>query len=163
MKKVRYAIGALGAAPAIAFMTPTAHAASAATGAANTGKAGKSVSLIHAKMAQPDVTCGTSKFARSSSSRHNFSARVDYQGSGCIAIVSGSLSVKVTGLQMRVRLYSIHGTRTHQYLDDHTYYNIYGSPGWSIMPNVHAHQACEALVLDGTTSSVEFGPICETF
>lgn len=162
MKKVRYAIGALGAAPTMALMMPTANAATVAP-AAHTEKTGKSVSLNHStlgKTAQSNVICGFSKRATAVSTRGEFNGRVQYQGSGCVASVFGVLNHHQTGLSMRTRLYSINGTRVYQnYVKGEELSD--GTTHWSTSPNHHAHQACEALVLNGT-NTVEYGPICET-
>lgn len=154
MKKVRYAIGALGAVPALGLMMPTANAAAAVTH--TPGKAGKTVSLEHSKMARVD-TCGSGH--HKTASKGIFEGEVFYSGS-CMHETEGILGKAQTGLTMRTRLYSVNGTKNYSHF-----------VGGSIVGNATFffdkvskvdHEACEALVANSNHTDVKYGPVCET-
>jgi hypothetical protein len=154
MKKVRYVIGAVGAAPALGLMMPAAKATAAVTHPAK--NAAKTVSLA------PDQTCGSNKIQGVFSANGRFHGAFTYSGVNCIHRQYASLNFAKTGLTERVRYYSGGGGLEHSaYLGG----KIFHSPSytfWSSYPNFNAHKVCEALVLNGNHKSVKYGPLCET-
>jgi hypothetical protein len=117
VKKVRYAIGAAGLAPALGLMTPAA--AGATSVAPHQPKAAKTVSLAQLR---PDLACvGVQHTSRKSS----FSGSINYSTGPKFCHVSGfySHSRPANHISMRIRLYH-HGTsapfRT-TYVPEHDY------------------------------------------
>jgi len=156
MKKVRYAIGALGAAPALGLMIPAANAT--ATTSHAPGNAGKTVSLQHAN--RPLVNCGHNHTKYAQSARKLFEAGIGYSGTLCVESQWGELLKFQTGLTERVRFYSTGG-----YLERTTWQagkDIDNQYTWfSSLPNSYAHEVCEALVANGNHNDVKYGPLCE--
>jgi len=152
MKKVRYVIGAVGAAPALGLMMPAVNATAAVTHPAK--NAAKTVPLA--------PTCGSNKIQGIFSANGHFHGAFTYSGVNCIHRQYASLNFAKKGLTERVRFYSGGGglERT-AYLGG----KIAHSPSntlWSSYPNFNAHKVCEALVLNGNHNSVKYGPLCET-
>jgi hypothetical protein len=157
MKKVRYyAVGALGAVPALGLMTPAANAAT--TVAHSPKSAAKTVSLKHiATPSNPLVTCGTTNSKTGSGNGlHGF---ILYQNH-CVRYQEAHINHGQTGLTERVRYYSAGGGRIHQSRLAGVISG--GKTFFSDSPNVTgAYKVCQALVFNGT-STVAYGPTCET-
>jgi hypothetical protein len=163
VKKVRYAIGALGAAPALGFMAVPANAASAATHSAH--RAGKTVSLTHVRVA-PSINLQLCSISHSPNGKDGIFEGIAYSdtsgvptGSHCYHETEGLLDKPQTGLVMRTRLYSVHGAK-----------NFSKFVGGSIITNATYffdqvslidHEACEALVSANHHSKVKYGPVCD--
>jgi hypothetical protein len=165
MKKVRLAIGAvgaIGAAPALGLL-PAGNAAAAALPTGNTAAAathtpastGKTV-VLHGKNA-PDFTCTD---ARKLSGYANGMYGAYYSSGGYTACAtSASIGIEKTGLAERVRYWfeGIQVGGTH-----------YVTPGYflaghTIFSSDEIHSAtsvCEALVNEATLA-VKYGPVCE--
>jgi hypothetical protein len=150
MKKVRYALGALGVAPALGLLAPAANAAPAQAHAPKTPV--KTVSL---RNGTPLIVCGATN-AKNGSANH-LHAHVTYQGH-CVHFQSGYITHSQNSLTERVRFYNSVGTRIAQT-------KIPGHQGggrttFKSSPNVtDVYKICEALVANGT-SSVNYGPVC---
>ncbi len=166
MKKVRYAIGALGAAPAVALMMPAANAANAANataGAAHAGKTVKFVSLTHVKGAPLATSCDVDHTHNSSSGMRGY---ISYDPvSGCIGFVEGHrYNSDHVSRQMRVRFY-----RSGTVGPASTYYrngvihsgNDSITYKWSPNVAVGVTMVCEAIVSD-PFHGVVAGPLCQT-
>jgi hypothetical protein len=150
MKKVRLAIGAIGAAPAIGLIMPAGNAAAAA--AHTPANAGKIVRLQGSNA--PDYTCTDG--IKSSTVGNGMYGAIFYSG-GALCGQSASVGVEKDGLAERVRnwvdgdlvstKYVIPGT----FVDGHT--DFYSSDIRS------AAEVCLAIVNEGTLA-VEYGPVC---
>ena len=158
MKKVRYAIGAAGVAPALGLMIPAANAATTVAHAPK--NPAKTVSFEHGN--KPDVKCGSNKIQGVFSANGRFHGAVNFSGVNCIHAQWASLNFAKTGLTERTRFYSGNGT-----LERTTYQagRIFHSPTytfWSSVPNLNALRVCQALVLNSNHNTVKYGPLCYT-
>jgi hypothetical protein len=156
VKKVRFAIGAAGLAPAIGLLMPAANAA--ATTAHTPKKAVKKVSVQHINgRVRPDA-CGTEHHV---SVQGRLRELVDYStgGGGCINSVHGILSLDRTGLEMRTRVYTVAGgSRVFQnYVHGNAFFT---GTSFNTAVNKHGSQVCIALVQSTHHSKVNFGPVC---
>jgi len=151
MKKVRYAIGAIGMAPALAL--PLNHAATAKPHAA--GKASKRVSLAAAlrpdNPAAPDVSCfhqaRDSNRASSADILHLFA---DWDGHDCVFAARGSRHGNPGVVQpsaMRVRLRSHpNGMVVYSKVDTFTSHPSFSSYNWTVSKINHSGtQLCIAI------------------
>jgi hypothetical protein len=169
MKKVRYALGAIGVTPVLGLVLPgTAVAASHAP-----KKAATTVSLEHGKIVRPDATC-TGHTAADGASR-NFHFEVWHTGStGCVGGVNASLTnTAASGLVLRTRAYSINslGIKTN-WLSDYTGGTMFCTDGTSCSiayyQGIHQiranrEQVCEAIVYADDLTRVLRGPKCVSF
>jgi hypothetical protein len=156
MKRVRYAIGALGMAPALGLMIPAAAHAAATAPQAPQG-AGKTVSLE--QRTSPLVTCGNGHYKTTLNNANNFRGTIHYSGT-CIRSQQAVLYFSKKGLTERTRFYSGGGT-----LERTTWqagHIFRGFTSWYSLPNMYAHEVCEALVLNSNHNTVKYGPDCET-
>jgi hypothetical protein len=155
MKKVRYAIGALGVAPTLGLMMPTANAVAAVTH--SPGKASKTVSLEHSKVPRID-TCGHGHSKHGN--KGSFEGIVYYSSGKCMHETEGILGKRQAGLSMRTRLYSANGTKNYSHfvggseIGSATYF-------FDVVNRVDT-MACEALTSQGPNHTVKYGPVCET-
>jgi hypothetical protein len=155
MKKVRYALGAVGAVPALGLMLPAANAMPAAPHV--TKGASKTVSLGHGS--RPLVGCGHghTKYTQ----KGPLGGQIGYSGTTCIHSQWAILYKKQTGLTERARFYSGGG-----YLERTTWQagkiSTSHTTFFSSVPNLNARQVCEALVANGNHNDVKYGPVCET-
>jgi len=168
MKKVRLAIGAVGAAPALGLMVP--GAAVAATHAP--AKTAKTVSLKHSKMA-PDTGCTGTERAR----KHASSLYISVwhtPSTGCIGGVSALFSNHgSTGLHLRTRVYTISqlGTKTKVFSNyiGGTIHKGGGNTNITYYQGIHKeygeyqHQVCEAITTGSHNSLPITGAVCVTF
>jgi hypothetical protein len=155
MKKVRLAIGAvgaIGAAPALGLMMPAGNAAAAA--AHTPASSGKTVVLQDRNA--PDFTCTDAR--KLSAYAHGMYGAYYSSGGYTACAQSASIGIEKTGLAERVRywfegiLVGTHYVTPGYFLAGHT---IFSSD------NTHsATSVCEALVNEGTLA-VEYGPVCE--
>lgn len=153
MKKVRYAIGAVGIAPALGLMM--APAANAATAAPHTAKdAGKTVSLELGRT--PLLNCSGAHYA--SDFNNGMSGAIRFTGS-CVRSQEAQIHHSQKGLTERVRFYSIHGTRVRETWQAGNIFR--GFTSWHSVPNTRAHEVCEALVANSNHANVKYGPACE--
>lgn len=159
MKKVRYAIGVLGVAPALAlpFTPGTAMAAHVS------GSPGKRVTLTADQhVAAPAVTC-FHQADHSARDTTRFAAEfVDWDGADCVFGVRGSYDSNGTGFAMRVRAYSHpNGARVYSNVDS-ARTNKGTSESWVRFVNREAGQVCVAIVARSNHNSVAFsgGPMC---
>jgi hypothetical protein len=161
VKKVWYALGAAGLAPAVGLAIPATTAAAAV----HPPKAkAKAVSLQHVvgHETKPDLTCG-SAFA---SYVHDGDLRlgVFWSSFACIHGVQGILNHRQVKLDMRTRIYSYPG-------GPRVYSNYVGGyipptqsyTGFSKDPNVYGEQVCIALVESSHHSHVDYGPTCWSY
>jgi hypothetical protein len=155
MKRVRYAIGAVGIAPALGLMM--VPAANAATAAPHTAKdAGKTVSLQHGRT--PFLNCGGGTTTSNLAASDQLYGYIRHSGL-CVHSQQAIIYHSQKGLTERVRFYSIHGAlvRTtwqagHIFRGFTSFYSI---------PNTTAHQVCEVLVANSNHNNVKYGPACE--
>lgn len=154
MKKVRYAVGAVGLLPAAGLLAPTATAASTQPSATT----GKSVRLLHR------VTVAAPCNARNAhSSSHFIRGYISYsRDNGCIGFVEGHFYHSADSqTELRVRFYAggvqvgptryVHGT-IHR---SHTSVTYKSSP---FVKSIQ--QACEAIVFSSTHGQIT-GAVCE--
>jgi hypothetical protein len=151
MKKVRYALGALGMAPAaLGLLVPAANAATAQPQAPKHPV--KTVSLRNDAL----IVCGSG--SSKTGSGNGLHAIVKYQGH-CVHFQSAHINIEHNSLTERIRFYNSVGGRIQQN-------KIGGHQGggrttFKSSPNITGvYQICEALVLNGT-SKVVYGPACE--
>ncbi len=154
MKKVNYAIGAVGLVSGFGLVMP-ATVAVAGT-AVKVTKPHKKVSHIQNI---PALTCGGNHTRSASANRFANITLYSNGGGGCINSVLGTLSINSTGLQMRTRVYN-HGTRVFENF-------VHGSAlgprtTFKTRVNVHGNQTCAALVNSQNHAQVKYGPECLT-
>lgn len=166
MKRVRYVLGAVGAAPALGLMMPNAaatvdHAPKGST---------KTVSLAHSKMELSGCTGTDRSTGAGGPPGHSLVESAFHTPStGCIGGARGTILPKSTGLDMRTRVYSIVGTTKTK-----VYSNFVGgtikSKSTTWWQGIHRifggskQQVCGAIVSASHHSAPpRFGPACVTF
>jgi hypothetical protein len=153
MKKVRYAIGAVGIAPALGLMM--VPAANAATAVPHTAKdAGKTVSLELGRT--PLLNCSG---AHAASNVNNGLNGYIYHTGSCVRSQQAILYHSQKGLTERIRFYSIHGARVRETWQPGAIFR--GFTSFHSVPNIKAHEVCEALVANSNHANVKYGPACE--
>lgn len=162
MKKVRYALGAVGLAPAIGVLATAPSAAAAGTVPAGSAK---TVSLQHFfAPATPDITCGSPSITPAHRSTHGLRLQVGHSLS-CIHRVVGEISTDRTGLEMRTQVYSTKGGALIFQNFVHGSADIFNdTTTFSAFPNAFGTEVCIALV-ESTHHSVivnNWGPNCRT-
>jgi hypothetical protein len=165
VKKVRYALGAIGIAPVIGMVMPVPTATAATRVPVKTAKR---VSLLDARgRTVPDLTCHSPHVTSPHRSIHGLRIQVGYSNgdSGCIAQVHGEISTAKTGLEMRTRVYSVPGGS--QVFQNYVHGDasiLGGYTAFSTKPNVHGEQVCIALVESKHHSVIvdSYGPVCQT-
>ncbi len=161
MKKVRYAIGAIGAVPALGLvMTPAAHAAPAHAQAAQPARdAAKRVSLTQTGATggvTPAITCGTANTATATA--NGLHALDKYTGT-CVHWQQAWISHSQTGLTEHVQFYSRYGTRIYQAWRNGTIFVT--TSFWSTANIAGATRVCQTLVANANHADVKYGPVCE--
>jgi len=160
VKKVCYAIGAVGIAPTLGLVTPAATAAATVTH--NPGGTGKTVSFRQDRDGvRPMLNCGRTHHAYVVSPKADISGSIYWSGTNCVNQVGAFLYKRQTGLTMRVRFYSGDGALEYTAWDDNGTIG-FTSTSWDSTANVYAHKVCEALVANGNHNDVEYGGSCET-
>jgi len=162
MKRVRYALSAIGIAPVIGLPMPMAHAAAAVT---HSPKVAKTVSLVHNRTHTGLAATCSSFYSpkKRSDSPHNLTERVYYdQPAGeldCVAHVKGSIADHTASREMRTRIYSHPGgNRTFQGFHSGTI--LANETSFNSYPNARGDQVCIAIVSESFHSIVRAGPIC---
>ena len=160
MKRVRYAIGAIGVAPALGLMMPAANAA--ATVPQAPGSAGKTVSLQHRLAAQPVplVNCASGRRQDATSTHGYMTASIAYSHR-CINCQYVGLAKTQTGLTERTRFYSYKGALERTTWQEGHIHQLGGYTSFQSYPNLNGYEVCEALVANGNHNDVKYGPICE--
>jgi hypothetical protein len=156
MKKVRYAIGAAGVAPALGLMIPAANAATTVTHAPK--QATKTVSLAHGTI--PLLTCHATHSKHALSAHANLDGTIWWSGALCVHEQQAFLYKHQTGLTERVRYYS--GGGALEYTGWQAGHLGFTSTSFSSHPSIYAHEVCQALVLNTNHNTVKYGPVCET-
>jgi hypothetical protein len=172
MKKVRYAIGAVGVAPILCLAAVPTVNADAATGRVP-ARSTKTVSLRHSRShAAPEVICGQnfSKKLRRTTAPF-FTEKVFYSptagGGDCISTALGSIQKDQTKLEMRTRVYiQPGGTRefsnyVHGIINPNV--STHWTAGVGYDDATHKPQVCIAVVSQSFHSIVDYGPICINF
>lgn len=163
MKKVRYALGAVGLVPAVGLTMP-AQAAAAATVHAP-ARTAKTVSMQHTgHRLVPNLTCHSPSVTPAHTSTHGLRLQVGHSGS-CIAQDVGFIGVGHTGLEMRTRVYSFAGGAQVFQNYVHGTEGIFGSNTEFVAhPNVFGSEVCIALVESTHHSKIvnNWGPNCRT-
>jgi hypothetical protein len=159
MKKVRYAIGAVGAAPALGLLIPAANAAVPAVQTAQ-GNVGKTVSVRHHDGKTPQVNCGSSQVHHTLSTRKIMVGFISYSGNICVRFQSTLLDRRQGGLTERVRYYSGGGRLERTTWQGGSFINSHETE-FSSFPNMYAHEVCQALVANSNHNDVKYGPVCE--
>jgi hypothetical protein len=167
MKKVRYAIGAAGIAPALGLMLPSA--AGAATQVPAQPATAPAVPPGHGKMVRAAAACT----GRSVIHDHtgNFYISVWHTSStACVGGVNASLrNNSQIGLVLRTRAYSYNGTEKTRWLSSLTGGAILNIPKKIIFyQGIHQvrprpEQICEAIVHASEHAKVYAGPLCVSF
>jgi hypothetical protein len=157
MKKVRYAIGALGIAPVMVL--PFTNGAAAA--AHVSGNSAKRVTLTaEQRPAVAAVTCHHQADHNATNSGVSFAQYVDWSGTNCVYQALGKLGVRLSGLEMRTRAYSRPGgTRVYSNINKNGHEHGLASTSFLTTLNVHAGQVCIAL-LEQNNGDLNQGPIC---
>jgi hypothetical protein len=151
-KKVRFAIGAIGAVSALGLVAPAANAAPVATHAQKTGT--RSVALIGATRGPSAVH---PESVTKGASANNLHGEMTYSGRTILA-EQAYIKVQKSGLTERARYYNAAGTMIHSSRHGGTQEG--GKTVFDGTPNVGGvYQACFALVLNNT-STVKYGPVC---
>jgi len=168
MKKVRYALGAVGAAtPVLGLMVP----ATAATAASASHKLAKAASLAHrnsSQSASASAGCRGNTSIRATATNFHYSLWIDSL-TGCVGGVSAYESGSgLPSVQLRTRAYSISaegghlrwfsnyiGGQTHKFTPPYVtfYQGIH-----QIRP--HHEEICEAVVQTDNHAVVYRGPKC---
>lgn len=161
MKKVRYALGAVGIAPALGLVLPGTAVAASHT----PKKTVKTVSLEHSGTVRPDVSCVGHTAAKANS--RNFHITVWHTGStGCVGGVNASLANSyMTGLVLRTRAYSINGGKKTKWLSRYIGGIIYDNDSISYYQGIHqirppSEQVCAAIVYSSNHARIYRGPKC---
>jgi hypothetical protein len=153
MKKVRLAIGAIGAigaAPALGLMMPAGNAAAAATHTpASTGK-----TVVLQDRNAPDYTCTDG--VKSSTYGNGMYGAIFYSG-GTLCGQSASVGVEKDGLAERVRNWVDGDLVSTKYVTPGTF--ISGRTVFYSSNTRSAAEVCLAIVKEATLS-VEYGPVC---
>jgi hypothetical protein len=156
VKKVRYAIGAVGVAPALGLMLPVTNAAPAA--AHTPRKAAKTVSLQHVGT---NTKC-TGSFSKTvSAGNTNFWASLSVAGN-CMLGVVGYIHLTSSPWQphiMKTRVYN-HGVKVFSGQANSNYDS--GTISFVQRLGVRGHRACETVALAKSPHKVIYGPVCET-
>jgi hypothetical protein len=160
MKKVRYAIGILGMAPALVL--PYAHGTAMATHVS--GKSAKRVTLIAERdLAAPALTCHHQADHSASTNTILASEYVDWNSADCIFAVKGGYQSNDSGWAMRIRAYSHpNGARVYSNVDS-TRRGINGQfESWLRDVNKDAAQVCVAIVAESNHNRIApaGGPMC---
>lgn len=150
MKKVRYAVGIIGAAPAFGLIVPAAQATAATA----------HVSAKTVKKAMiPDACTGISvKSNHTGTGGNRLSETTFYQPRSCVTSVSGLLYHSQTGLDMRVRGY-------HSTVKVYSHFGGGHSGGGGTMFTDRGidrflSNLCIALTSQGPNKNVKYGPVC---
>ena len=152
MKKVRFAVGAIGIPAAIGLVIPAAQAET--NGSHSPRNAGKSVSL--GIRGDPLVTCGVSNVR--STAKGGLYGFIQFQGY-CVHRQSAIFFKRQTGLTERIRYYSGGGYKEFsRFIGGHL---GSASTAWWSSPNTTAAKVCEAIVLNSNHNDVKYGPVCE--
>lgn len=162
MKKVRYAVAALGMTPVLGVVTPALAAGAAGQAMARTGKM---VTLTQRDVPlAPDAVCvySKSKSSHTGTGANHFRASVYYSGSGepkCVWGTFGILSHEQSSLLLRTRVYS-NGHYTSYKVNGH--FNHAGGYTYFSDDGIghKGDKACEALI-NSNTLAVKYGPVCE--
>jgi hypothetical protein len=165
MKKVRYAVGAVGVAPALVFLLPSA--ASAATPTPK--KPVKTVSLEHSKTVRPADGCTGHDAIRSHAGDLHI-AVFHTSLTACVGGVSASLkNTTRTGLLLRTRAYSFSGGVKTQYINSYAGGAInHLDDSIDYYQGIHQirprhEQVCDAIVYASNKNRLYAGPICVSF
>jgi hypothetical protein len=165
VKKVRYALGAVGLAPAMGMLMP-APTAAATAGHAPAGTA-KTVSLQHLRGYRgyradgvSSSPCLNRSIVRGNRSTHGLLLNIGHSFS-CVHRVIGELSTGHTGLDMRTQVYSRKGLP----LEFENYVKasiVNGITQFTTDPNVNGSYVCIALVQSTHHSKIvnNWGPDC---
>ncbi len=163
MKKVRYAAGAIGVAPALGLML--APAAQAAPAQGHTARSDvKRVSLTHPSAGNTATSTCTGTF-NNLTTRNNgagFGASLYHTGR-CVSFQRAILNHQQAGLTERVRYYNVAGTRIFQSFNFGHFVSTSGLrlTFFSTYPYVSpANNVCFALVANSNHNDVKYGPIC---
>jgi hypothetical protein len=151
MKKVRYALGALGAVPALGLAAPAATA---------TTHAPPTVKGRHGAQVPAITTCNARHLGNYT---YGMSGNIVYSRyNGCIGEAWGRIFIQPppTGLWMRVKFYANGAAfKTNMNKNGHIGHS---SIHWSSNPFVKGvQQVCEAVVPSTAPSRVLYGPVCE--
>jgi hypothetical protein len=162
VKKVRYAIGAVGVAPALGLVVPAATAAVTHVPRPVTGQAAaKTVSLQHTGVDPGAVRCAGTFSNIITLASPNFTARLSVTGH-CLLRVSGFINFTSSPVQphlMRTRVYSTHGARV---FSSEVKSSVSGeSIRFPQSVGVKGRRACEAIFLAKHPHKVLYGPLCE--
>jgi hypothetical protein len=162
MKKVRYAAGAIGMAPALGLML--APAAQAAPGPGHpVQNQVKRVALMQPRREAAAAVCGSSSFR--SAMRGDLQAFVFFASDlpHCVGYQEFWLDFRQSGLTERVRYYGPGGKRIAQsFLHGH----FVTASGHTVTEfnstaSVHdVYNTCFAAVANGNHNDVEYGPLC---
>lgn len=155
MKKVRYLLGAVGAAPALGLLIPAANAAAPAAQTTH-GNAGKTVSVDQGRT--PRANCAANETNTGQSADGWVTGLLYYSGNICVYLQAAFLHKRQTGLTERTRYYSGGGklerTTWQAGLLSGT------STIFSSKPDMYAHEVCMALVANNNHNDVKYGPEC---
>jgi hypothetical protein len=161
MKKVRYAAGAIGAAPVFGLMlAPAAQAAPAPGHLARTDANRVSLASIRDRNAPAVAVC------QISSPHSNYGADLQatvFAEGHCVAYQEVFLDFRQSGLTERARYYGPAGGRIQQSFVHGHFIVTSGKTYTEFNTSVSVHDvynACFALVANGNHSDVEYGPIC---
>jgi hypothetical protein len=159
MKKVRYAIGALGMAPVLAM--PLNHAA--VPGAHVSGKAAKRVNLVAALRPQnPALTCHHSAHHSKTDNNSEMDMFADWNGADCVFAVRGEYDSPDSSLVMRVTVNSRpDGHIVYLKIDSFGQVNEKNfSTNWTVSKINHSGmQVCASILRSAATIA---GPNCVT-
>jgi hypothetical protein len=160
VKKVRYAVGVLGVAPALAL--PYAHGIAMAAHVSD--KSAKRVSLVAERgLAVPALTCHHQADHSATADTGFASEFVDWNSADCIFAVKGAYETNGAGWAMRIRAYSHpNGTRVYSNVDSTLRGANGNSESWLRDVNKDAGQVCVAIVAESNHNRIAFsgGPMC---
>jgi hypothetical protein len=161
-KKVRYAIGVLGAAPALALP----YAQGTAMAAHVSDKSAKRVTLVAERdLVAPAVTCYHQADHSGRAYTAYASEYVDWDGADCVFAVKGAYESIGSGNAMRVRAYSHpNGNRVYSHVQSAVHGDSRGSRSWVLDLNRDVGQVCIAIVAESNHNRILSygGPMCVT-
>jgi hypothetical protein len=162
MKKVRYAAGAIGMAPALGLMLAPAAQATPTQGH-TAQKEVKRVSLMHTNGGNAVTSTCTGSFNGYTFRNGNgFGADLNHTGH-CVSYQQTALYHLQSKLTERVRYYNAAGARIYESFNFGHFYNHSGvrETLFSTYPYVSgAYNVCFALVANSNRNDVKYGPLC---
>jgi hypothetical protein len=167
MKKVRLAlgvVGAIGMTPGLGMLTPTASAATAGGHPALAHETpGTGVTWTNCTPTGHSRTAQSSNFQVTwTASPVSYTGKIKFDGNGCVTSQKLHIFSGRTGLTERTRFRSVNNAIIRSTWQAGKMNSIGTETTFSSFPRMQAHLVCEALVANNNHNNVEAPPVCET-